>query len=130
MSFTWAKLVHDMQLTGLAKMVACFTEVKRYDSVALELDVEISSNFKAIEQHPAFSVLERQLRDYFGEDLALTVSFGPAKGSPANIAYVERIQQYSTAYTQLAQDDVVGRLIAEFGGKVIVESVRPAGASR
>lgn len=124
-SFSWGKLISDMKLTGLTAMIACHAEPVLYDANGPKLSLQINKSLQELSDSPAMNRLILCLKDHFGESLSLEIGFGPAVKSPAAVAYDRRITRYTQAYSSIAEDDVIAQIIAEFGGKVIVDSVRP-----
>ena len=125
-SFSWGKLIADMKLKGLSAMIACHTEPVRYDAAVPRLELQVVKNMQELVDSPAMERLAMALKDHFGEKLELEIGFGPAKRSPAAIAFEKRVGRFTQAYTNIAEDDLVAKLIEEFGARVIVESVTPA----
>lgn len=124
-NFSWGKLIVDMKLKGLPALIACHTEPVQYDANGPSLVLQVNKNLQELHDSPAFTRLAEALKDHFGASLDLQITFGPATKSPASIAFDKRVGRYTQAYTAIAEDDLVARLIEEFGGKVIVESVKP-----
>lgn len=124
-SFSWGKLIIDMKIKGLPALIACHTEPLRYDANGPLLALQVNKALQELEDSPAMERLAAALKEYFGEDLDLQMSFGPARRSPAVIAFEKRVGRYAQAYNSIASDDLVAQIIQEFGAKVIVESVRP-----
>jgi DNA polymerase-3 subunit gamma/tau len=124
-SFSWGKLILDMRLKGLAAMIACHTEPVIYDANGPKLTLEVNKTLEELKDSPGFTRMIQAIQDHFGENMHIVIGFGPAKRSPAAIAYEKRVNRYAQAYSTIAEDDFISRIIEEFGGKVIVESVRP-----
>lgn len=124
-SFCWGKLISDMKLKGLSAMIACHTEPVRYDASVPRLELQVVQHMAELQDSPAMERMTRALQDHFGEKLELDIEFGPAKRSPAAIAYEKRVGRFSRAYTSISDDDFVSHLIEEYGAKVIVDSVKP-----
>lgn len=124
-SFSWGKLIFDMKLQGLPAMIACHTEPLRYDANGPVLFLQVSKYLQELADTPAMDRLRSALKDHFGDALQLEISFGSASQSPAAIAFNRRVGHYTQAYSNIAQDDVIGQIIKEFGAKIIVESIHP-----
>ncbi len=124
-SFSWGKLILDMRLKGLPALIACHTDPLRYDANGPKLSLQINKNLEELAGSPAMERLRTALQDHFGKELELEMGFGPARNSPASVAFEKRVGRYAQAYSTIAEDDFIAQIIQEFGGKVIVESVRP-----
>lgn len=124
-NFSWGKLIVDMRLKGLPALIACHTEPVRYDANGPTLKLQVNKYLQELADSPSMERLTSALKDHFGESLQLEIDFGAASKSPASIAFDRRVGRYTQAYSSIAQDDMIAQIIAEFGGKVIVESVRP-----
>lgn len=124
-SFSWGRLIIDMKLQGLSALIACYTEPISYDASIPALGLEINEHLAELGNSPAMDRLKNGLIEYFGEELQLSVTYGPARKSPAAQAQAERIRRFADAYSSIAKDDVVAQMIAQFGAKVVVETVQP-----
>lgn len=106
-------------------MIAVFSEPVEYDADEPRLDLRIDHHFEALADSPHMQRLKDALTDHFGENLKVNVSYGPAK-SPAALAIAKRVDRFVGAYSVIANDDIVAKLVEDFDAKVIVESVKPA----
>lgn len=125
-SFSWARLIYDMQLRGLPAMVALHCAPTSYDASVPQLRLELNERMAGLLDSEPTMRLKAALTEYFGEDLDLAIALGPAANSPAARAEATHVGKYASAYEAFMKDATVRSLIEEFGASILVESVRPA----
>lgn len=65
------------------------------------------------------------LKDYFGTDLDLQFTAGPALHSPLTLATARKTSGFAKAHETVMSDEIVNAMLEKFGGKILTETVRP-----
>lgn len=124
-SFSYGRLIVETRLTGLSAMIACHCEPVFYNAEIPLLRLEVPEALDAMKQSPAMAQFKSALTDYFGEGLELELVEGPALGSPAAMSAARKIDGLVKAHESLMKDDVINKMLKDFGGKVLVETIEP-----
>ena len=118
----WYEWVEQINVTGVAKMIAEHAVLKSLQLPSVEL--VLSDQHDTLLNEAQRSALGRALAELLGEQVELVVSTAPIASETPNERKA-RLQQerQSDAEAALQQDSTVQSLLSEFGGKI--EVVRP-----
>ena len=118
----WYEWVEQINVTGVAKMIAEHAVLKSLQLPSVEL--VLSDQHDTLLNEAQRSALGRALAEFLGEQVELVVSTAPIASETPNERKA-RLQQerQSDAEAALQQDSTVQSLLSEFGGKI--EAVRP-----
>ena len=118
----WYEWVEQINVTGVAKMIAEHAVLKSLQLPSVEL--VLSDQHDTLLNEAQRSALGRALAELLGEQVELLVSTAPIASETPNERKA-RLQQerQSDAEAALQQDSTVQSLLSEFGGKI--EAVRP-----
>ena len=118
----WYEWVEQINVTGVAKMIAEHAMLKSLQLPSVEL--VLSDQHDTLLNEAQRSALGRALAELLGEQVELVVSTAPIASETPNERKA-RLQQerQSDAEAALQQDSTVQSLLSEFGGKI--EAVRP-----
>ena len=118
----WYEWVEQINVTGVAKMIAEHAVLKSLQLPSVEL--VLSDQHDTLLNEAQRSALGRALAELLGEQVELVVSTAPIASETPNERKA-RLQQerQSDAEAALQQDSTVQSLLSEFGGKI--EAVRP-----
>ena len=121
---SWAELVEQLGITGMARMLAQHCELTRRDASRIELTLP-----KAHERLLEKSYQERlkaALQKRFGETVHVSISVGEGSGnSPVAIAQRERDRQQARAIAEIEQDPFVRELVENFDARIDESSIKP-----
>ena len=122
LSTQWYEWVEQINVTGVAKMIAEHAVLKSLQLPSVEL--VLSDQHDTLLNEAQCSALGRALAELLGEQVELVVSTAPIASETPNERKA-RLQQerQSDAEAALQQDSTVQSLLSEFGGKI--EAVRP-----
>ena len=118
----WYEWVEQINVTGVAKMIAEHAVLKSLQLPSVEL--VLSDQHDTLLNEAQCSALGRALAELLGEQVELVVSTAPIASETPNERKA-RLQQerQSDAEAALQKDSTVQSLLSEFGGKI--EAVRP-----
>ena len=118
----WYEWVEQINVTGVAKMIAEHAVLKSLQLPSVEL--VLSDQHDTLLNEAQRSAIGRALAELLGEQVELVVSTAPIASETPNERKA-RLQQerQSDAEAALQQDSTVQSLLSEFGGKI--EAVRP-----
>jgi DNA polymerase-3 subunit gamma/tau len=123
-SLSWADIVEQLGITGMARMLAQHCELTRRDASRIELTLP-----KAHERLLEKAYQERlktALQRRFGETVHISISLGDGSGnSPVAIAQRERDRQQARAIADIEQDPFVRELVENFDARVNESSIKP-----
>jgi DNA polymerase-3 subunit gamma/tau len=120
----WTALAGRLGLSGFALQFMQQSELLEFRDNAFRVRVPI----KALAEPPTMNKVRDALSDWFGQPMRVSAEVGGVSGataaSVASRLQAERIEQ---AEASLASDPFVQTLINEFGGRIVPDSIRPAG---
>lgn len=127
--FNWSRLIYELQLKGMAAMVACHGEPTRFvaaqgDGSGPVLELCLPESFAALTDTPGMVRLQERLREHFGPALQLSIAYGVTTRAPAQMAVSRRVKTYGEAYEAFMQDEFVHDLLA-MGGSIRLDTVKP-----
>lgn len=122
-SFSWGRLIVEMKLTGLSAMIACHCEPVHYNAEIPFLRLEMPPGLDGLKGSPGMNRLSQALKNYFGENLELEISPGPAAGAPSVMASSKKIDAMSAAHQLIMNDEFVQKMLNDFGGKILTETI-------
>ena len=118
----WYEWVEQINVTGVAKMIAEHAVLKSLQLPSVEL--VLSDQHDTLLNEAQRSALGRALAELLGEQVELVVSTAPIASETPNERKAKLQQErQSDAEAALQQDSTVQSLLSEFGGKI--EAVRP-----
>jgi DNA polymerase-3 subunit gamma/tau len=118
----WYEWVEQINLTGVAKMIAEHAVLKTLQLPKVEL--LLSDQHDTLLNDAQRLGLARALAELLGEEVELAVAIGPILSETPNQRKARLSQErQSDAEATLQQDTVVQNLLSEFGGKI--EAVTP-----
>lgn len=119
----WAKLIPELGLTGLPKVLAEYTKLLTFDgeNIVLELD----GNQKAMLTAASQEKLSQALMNYYGKTICVNIQIGqPGLACPANLAQQQASANLQTAEQTLSNDASLQSLLQRFNGLIEPGSVR------
>lgn len=127
--FNWSRLIYELQLKGMAAMLACHGEPTRFvagqaDGTGPVLELCLPESFVALAETPGMVRLQERLREHFGPALQLGIAYGVTTHAPAQMAVSRRVKTYGEAYEAFMQDEFVHDLLA-MGGSIRLDTVKP-----
>lgn len=124
LSGDWIAVVQALKLSGLAKMLAQNSEVKRAGSNEIEFCVP--QTHKHLLNKDYQDRVQTALRAYLGKPVRLKFSVGVVTGmTPAELENREKQDRQSQAITAVESDPFVRELMEQFDAKLIVSSIKP-----
>ncbi|HVS27377.1 MAG TPA: DNA polymerase III subunit gamma/tau [Burkholderiales bacterium] len=120
----WAALVNQLELGGMAGMLAQHCELADYDAGSFEL--RIPEPHQHLLEKLYQEKLKAALEDYFGEKLKIGFSVGSSNGNtPAEQENREREVRQTRAVQAIERDPFVRELIENFDARIIDSSIKP-----
>lgn len=123
--FHWGRLIREMGMKGLVAMLANHSEVISYNSDENILIFEIQSSLKNYAEGAGLDKMLIFLKQRFGDDLKLDITYGFAEKSPAMMSLGRRMEKYQFALQDAQVDEFLKEACHELGAKVLLESVQP-----
>ncbi len=116
-SESWAAIVHEIGITGMAKELAKHCEMTRHDDA--RLDLTLPKAHERLLEKPYQERLKSALKAHFGDALRVSIAVGQASGnSPVEIAGRERERVQQEANAAIEGDPFVQDLVENFGGQI------------
>jgi DNA polymerase-3 subunit gamma/tau len=118
----WSDLIEELNLSGLAKMLAnnCALLGRKENTIYLSLD-EKSSSYKNLERE---QLLSKSLSDFFDEDLTIKVEISKAdKETPSQEKIRQKDEQLEAARNNLKSNSGVKEAEELFGASMDPESI-------
>jgi DNA polymerase-3 subunit gamma/tau len=120
----WIAVVQELKLSGLAKMLAQNSEVKRVASNEIEFCVP--ETHKHLLNKDYQDRVQMALRAHLGKPVRLKFSVGMVTGmTPAELENREKQERQSQAITAVESDPFVREMVEQFDAKLIVSSIKP-----
>ena len=120
----WASLVNELELGGMAGMLAQHCELAGHDASSFEL--RIPEPHKHLLEKPYQEKLKAALENYFGEKLKMAFSVGLSKGNTlAERENHEMEARQMRAVLAIEQDPFVRELLENFDARIIDSSIKP-----
>jgi DNA polymerase III subunit gamma/tau len=122
----WPELVAQLNLSGLARVLAQHCELMARDAARVEL--RIARAHQHLLNGPHQERLKAALEQHFGAKLRLAVQVSDDAGaSPAALADRDRQQRQAQAAAEIEQDPFVRELVETFDARVVDSTIKPAG---
>jgi len=120
----WSKLIQQLKLTGMAKMLAQHSEAKLLSAENIELCVP--DVHKHLLEKKYQDKIQSALNIYFGKPVVLNFSVGSVTGlTPVALQQREEEEKQAKAIAAIEKDPIVQELIENFDAKLIVSSIKP-----
>ncbi|GHD45838.1 DNA polymerase-3 subunit gamma/tau [Marinobacter persicus] len=126
--FVWERDFRQLGIKGMPGNLAGHSSMRRDgDSIHLTMDEGHARLLNARHEEKILAAL----RSYFGDSIKLKIEQGEA-GPNTPAAYEERQRQarQQAAEEAIRQDPLVQRIVEQFEGRVIEDSIRPADSGR
>jgi DNA polymerase-3 subunit gamma/tau len=121
----WPRFVAELNMSGMAGMLAKHCEFKSFDGGVLELLVPDAHKHLAEKPYP--EKLKSALTPHFGEPWRLNIRVGASAGSSlAAREDSEESRRLKAAEQAIEQDEFIKNLKQDFGAEVMPASIRPA----
>ncbi|MBL8496577.1 DNA polymerase III subunit gamma/tau [Nitrosomonas sp. JL21] len=123
-NFNWPELVQQLKLTGMAKMLAQYSEAKAVSVDQIELC--IPDVHKHLLEKKYQDKIQTAMQAYFGKPITISFSVGSITGmTPAVLKQREETEKQAQAIATIEKDPIVQELIEQFDAKLIVSSIKP-----
>lgn len=120
----WPQLAQQLKLTGMAKMLAQYSEAKMISANQIELC--IPDVHKHLLEKRYQDKIQTALEAYFAKPIAVIFSIGSITGmTPAALKQHEETEKQAQAIATIEKDPIVQELIEQFDAKLIVSSIKP-----
>ncbi len=120
----WPSLVNQLELNGMARMLAQNCEIKTYSKDDIELC--LLSEHKHLLEKKYQDKVQAALNKHFGKRINLKFSVGKITGiTPAELDNREKQMKQQQAITAIETDPVVRELVDSFDAKLINSSIKP-----
>ncbi|SES84297.1 DNA polymerase-3 subunit gamma/tau [Nitrosomonas marina] len=121
---SWHDLVKQLNLVGMAKMLAQHSEAKIISADTIELLVP--DVHKHLLDKKYQNAIQTALNDHFGKPVALSFKVGSITGmTPVAIQQLENQQKQTEAIAAIEKDPIVQDLVDSFDAKIIESSIKP-----
>jgi DNA polymerase III subunit gamma/tau len=121
----WPELVAQLNLSGLARVLAQHCELMARDAARIEL--RIARAHQHLLNGPHQERLKAALEQHFGAKLRLAIQVADDAGaSPAALADRDRQQRQAQAAAEIEQDPFVRELVETFDARVVDSTIKPA----
>jgi DNA polymerase-3 subunit gamma/tau len=123
---SWPELVAQLNLSGMARVLAQHCELMARDGARVEL--RIARAHQHLLNGPHQERLKAALEQHFGTRLRLAVQVAEDAGaSPAALADRDRQQRQAQATAEIEQDPFVRELVETFDARVVDSTIKPVG---
>lgn len=120
----WPDLVQQLKLTGMAKMLAQYSEAKTFSANQIELC--IPEAHKHLLEKKYQEKIQAAMETHFGKPMTVDFSIGSITGmTPAVLKQHEQTEKQAQAIATIVKDPIVQELIEQFDAKLIVSSIKP-----
>ncbi|OGA44893.1 MAG: DNA polymerase III, subunit gamma and tau [Betaproteobacteria bacterium RIFCSPLOWO2_12_FULL_62_58] len=122
----WGKIIEQLGLSGMARVLAQHCELVSRDETRIELT--IAKVHERLLDKPYQDKLKAVLQQRFGAALRITISIGTGDGngnSPAELADREKQQRQARAVAAIEQDPFVRELVENFDARIIESTIKP-----
>jgi DNA polymerase-3 subunit gamma/tau len=120
----WSEIVDQLNLTGMARMLAEHCELIKHDSTHIELCV--AKAHERLLEKPFLDKLKSALTQHYGGTLRITIDVGEGGGnSPADISDRQKQRLQVEAVAEIEQDPFVRDLVENFDARVIDSTIKP-----
>ncbi|PSB91919.1 DNA polymerase III subunit gamma/tau [Candidatus Pandoraea novymonadis] len=117
----WPALAEKLPMRGLAKQLACQSELIEVSGEMLRLRVPL----KQLTDASTVDKLRQVLIQYFNSPVELHVEIGATNNTAAAIATRQVVLRQHVAEQSIANDPMVSSLIDDFGAKILPGTIRP-----
>jgi len=122
----WGRLVGELKIGGMARMLAQHGELVAWDGQSLRL--QVPEMHRHLLDKPYRDKLQLALEEHFGRKLKLEFAVGQPTGqTPAELEDQARQLRQQAAVQAIDRDPFVRDLVETFDARVIDESIRPIG---
>ena len=127
-AWDWLKMVADLKLGGMAKMLADHCELVSHDSGQVVL--RVSEADKHLLDRAYQDKLIATLRERHGAGLQITFEIGAAAvQTPQQVRSRERDARQAEAVAAIESDPFIRELVEHFDAKVVESTIKPTGES-
>ncbi|MGQ0525847.1 MAG: DNA polymerase III subunit gamma/tau [Betaproteobacteria bacterium] len=120
----WPDIVAELELTGMARMLAQHCELVRHEARRMELSVP--QVHERLLDKPYQDKLRAALQQRFGPELRVAFSVGEGNGnSPAALADRDRQRRHAEAVAEIEQDPFVRELVENFDARIVESTIKP-----
>tara|TARA_B100000686_G_scaffold206953_1_gene213883 strand:+ start:1777 stop:3417 length:1641 start_codon:yes stop_codon:yes gene_type:complete len=120
----WPTLVNQLELKGMAKMLALNCEIKSISTNNLELCLLAEHKYLLEKEYQ--DKVQTALKEYFRKNIYLKFSIGRVTGTtPAELDNREKKKKQQKAISSIETDPVVRDLMDNFDAKLINSSIKP-----
>jgi DNA polymerase III subunit gamma/tau len=120
----WSAIIGELDISGMARMLAQHCEVTARDEGRIELAVP--KVHEHLLERPYQDKLRAALQQRFGTALRVTISVGNGNGnSPAAIADREKQQRQARAVAEIERDPFVRDLVENLDARIVESTIKP-----
>ncbi|SFU79204.1 DNA polymerase-3 subunit gamma/tau [Nitrosomonas eutropha] len=120
----WLALVNQLELSGMTRMLAQYSEAKHFSASRIELCV--TEMHKHLLEKSYQDKLKFQLESHFGEPVEVVFSLGSITGvTPAVLQDRDKLAKQSRAVEAIESDPYVQELVEQFDAKLNISSIKP-----
>src|SRR5262245_9299296 len=124
----WPELVAQLNLSGMARVLAQHCELLARDAARVEL--RIARAHQHLLNGPHQERLKAALEQHFGAKLRLAVQVADdVDASPAAVASRDKQQRQAQAAAEIEQDPFVRELMETFDARVVDSTIKPSGSN-
>lgn len=120
----WLALVNQLELSGMTRMLAQYSEAKYFSASRIELCV--TEMHKHLLEKSYQDKLKFQLESHFGKPVEVVFSLGSITGvTPAVLQDRDKLAKQSRAVEVIESDPYVQELVEQFDAKLNISSIKP-----
>ncbi len=119
----WRAMVNDLNISGMARMLADHCELRRFDGNVLELSVPEAH--RHLSQAAYNEKLQSVLRERFGNRLRVKIEIGGSGDTPAAQEDRENKEKLDRAIEAIDTDPFVRDLVENLDAKIRDDSIKP-----
>lgn len=121
---TWLALVNQLELSGMTRMLAQYSEAKHFSANRIELCV--AEMHKHLLEKSYQDKLKFQLESHFGKPVEVIFLLGSITGvTPAVLQDRDKLAKQSQAVEAIKSDPYVQELVEQFDAKLNISSIKP-----
>lgn len=120
----WHALVNELDLKGMAKMLAQHCELKQ--TAPDRWDLRVPEEHRPLMEKSFQERVRGAIRAYLGREIAVEFSLGTVTGmTPAHIDNLAKKEKLAQAIASIEQDPFVREMVESFDARVIESSIKP-----
>ena len=121
---TWSSIIDQLQLSGVARVLATHCEMKSKHNN--EFDLVIASEHESLLSESTVAKLTQSIKEKFGDASKLSITvIGDSIDSPAQQILDKETEKMNQAETSLEEDAFVKALKQDFQAEIVPGSIQP-----